>query len=144
MISFGFWMSNKNGLAVITAACAVILGTPFAIIILVPMAIDCLIRNGLIKVMFWGLVGLFISLVPSVLVDYHYYGKWLVSVFNIVFYNALSGDTSSVLYGVEPWTYYIKNLFLNFNIAIFLFFICLPVIFYFFIFYFYIVFFFSV
>ena len=130
MISFGFWFNGNSALAVISGACAVILGTPFAIVTLIPMGMDILMREGFLKTVFWGVVGSAVSLIPSIAVDHHYYGKFVVSVFNIIFYNALSGETSSVLYGVEPWSYYFVNLFLNFNIILPLFLICIPVSFF--------------
>jgi alpha-1,2-mannosyltransferase len=91
-------------------------------------------------------------------VDWYYYGKPVIAVWNILFYNVLnptSGlfdlvslclfvstllarstiihfDTTggSQLYGVEPWNYYFVNLFLNFNIIFFLALCSLPVSFY--------------
>jgi len=55
----------------------------------------------------------------SVLVDHKYYQTWVVAVWNIVKYNALGGGggNGSELYGVEPPTFYVKNLFLNFNVV---------------------------
>lgn len=53
----------------------------------------------------------------SMAVDYHHYRKLVVPVWNIVRYNALGGGggDGSNLYGTEPWSFYVKNLFLNFN-----------------------------
>lgn len=35
---------------------------------------------------------------------------------NIVLYNVLGGPGPD-LYGTEPWSFYVKNLLLNFNVA---------------------------
>jgi alpha-1,2-mannosyltransferase len=51
-----------------------------------------------------------------VAVDSYYYGKTVVAPLNLVFYNVLSSNTSSELYGTEPWSFYILNGALNFNI----------------------------
>lgn len=48
-------------------------------------------------------------------VDYHYYGRLVSPTWNIFVYNAQAGGDE--LYGVEPLSYYVKNLLLNFNFA---------------------------
>ena len=55
----------------------------------------------------------------SVAVDHHYYQMLVVPVWNIVKYNALGGGggAGADLYGVEPVSFYLKNLFLNFNVV---------------------------
>jgi len=50
----------------------------------------------------WGLVGVFWRVVC---------GVWSIR------YNVLSGETSSELYGTEPWTFYLANGILNFNVV---------------------------
>ena len=50
----------------------------------------------------WGLVGVFWHVVC---------GVWSIR------YNVLSGETSSELYGTEPWTFYLANGILNFNVV---------------------------
>lgn len=42
-----------------------------------------------------------------------------VSLFNFVQYNVIGGGQSA-LYGIESWTFYIKNGILNFNVALLL------------------------
>jgi len=48
-------------------------------------------------------------------IDYYFYGQILSPIWNIFVYNAQSGGDE--LYGVEPLSYYIKNLLLNFNLV---------------------------
>ena len=48
-----------------------------------------------------------------VAIDYHYYGRLVSPIFNIFAYNAQGGGDE--LYGVEPLSYYVKNIALNFN-----------------------------
>lgn len=50
----------------------------------------------------------------SLLVDYHYYGRWTSSVLNLLMYNVLGGGESH-LYGVEGPLFYLRNGFNNFN-----------------------------
>ena len=60
-------------------------------------------------------------------VDYYYYGTLVIAPVSIVLYNVLSGDgRGPSLYGVEPWTYYVKNGLLNLNIVLPLALVTLP------------------
>lgn len=59
-------------------------------------------------------------------IDYYFYGKLVSPIWNIFAYNAQSGGDE--LYGVEPLSYYVKNLLLNFNLAAILGIISLPMI----------------
>ena len=76
-------------------------------------------KQWLLPPLGWAVATAVALLGPSILVDHYYYRKWVVAVVNIALYN--SNPTSSDganLYGTEPWTFYLKNLFLNFNIAL--------------------------
>jgi alpha-1,2-mannosyltransferase len=46
-------------------------------------------------------------------IDRHYYGAWVSATYNIFRYNAQ--NSHDALYGVEPLSYYVKNLLLNLN-----------------------------
>lgn len=59
-------------------------------------------------------------------VDFYHYGQILSPIWNIFAYNAQSGGDE--LYGVEPLSYYVKNLALNFNLVAFLGVFALPLI----------------
>jgi alpha-1,2-mannosyltransferase len=49
-------------------------------------------------------------------VNTFFYRKWQVVSWNIVKYNVFSNSGGPNLYGTEPWTFYFKNLALNFNV----------------------------
>ena len=100
-------------LAVVATLC---LGWPFGVIVFVPMGIDFLRRDKAPIRLLCG-VALWTVLVQSVvmLLDYQQYGKWTFATLNIFRYNAQSGGDE--LYGVEPASFYFKNLSLNFNYA---------------------------
>lgn len=51
-----------------------------------------------------------------VAIDTSYYGSLVIAPWNIVKYNVLSGNGPD-LYGTEPFSFYIINGFLNFNIV---------------------------
>jgi len=55
----------------------------------------------------------FVVQAAVMLIDYRYYGIWTSPNLNIFRYNAQGGGDE--LYGVEPTSYYAKNLLLNFN-----------------------------
>lgn len=57
--------------------------------------------------------------VPVVFIDSRAYGKLSIVPWNIVKYNIFGEEgRGPELYGTEPWYFYIKNLFLNFNIIL--------------------------
>jgi len=60
------------------------------------------------------------------MIDYHYYGKIVSPIWNIFVYNATAGGDE--LYGVEPLSYYVKNLLLNFNFVGLLGILSLPIL----------------
>lgn len=59
-------------------------------------------------------------------VDYCYYGQIVSPIWNIFSYNARGGGDE--LYGIEPLSYYIKNVALNFNIGGLLGVVALPIL----------------
>ena len=60
------------------------------------------------------------------LIDYHSYGFWTFPTWNIFVYNSRGGGDE--LYGVEPFSYYVKNLALNFNVVSVLGVVALPLV----------------
>lgn len=48
-------------------------------------------------------------------IDYYFYGRIVSPIWNIFSYNARGGGDK--LYGIEPLSYYVKNIALNFNVA---------------------------
>lgn len=60
------------------------------------------------------------------LVNLFFYKKPTVVTWNIIKYNIFSTTGGPELYGTEPWTFYLKNLVLNFNIWFLLALLALP------------------
>ena len=50
-----------------------------------------------------------------IIIDSSYYGKTVIAPLNIVLYNVFS-NKGPTLYGTEPWTFYLLNGILNFNL----------------------------
>lgn len=58
--------------------------------------------------------------------DYIYYQKITLVPLNILMYNVFNSNGGPSLYGTEPWSFYFKNGFLNFNIGLVMAFASLP------------------
>ena len=89
-------------------------GWPFGVLVFVPMGLHILVSsdkkiNLLLATLLWTM---FVQACVMA-IDHYYYDEWLSPIANIVLYNAKEGGDE--LYGVEPASYYIKNLVLNFG-----------------------------
>lgn len=60
------------------------------------------------------------QVIDSVVNSYFYRRAGIIVSWNIVVYNIFSKSGGPDLYGTEPWTFYFKNLTLNFNLWFFL------------------------
>ncbi|CAD5212239.1 unnamed protein product [Bursaphelenchus okinawaensis] len=115
-------------IAIFFTAFSALCGWPFAVVLGLPIVLEMVvIRTRLLFLRFVGyaLLSGAIIFVPMYLVDSFYYGKPVIAPLNIVLYNVLSGHGPD-LYGVEPVSYYLKNLFLNWNVALLFALIALP------------------
>jgi alpha-1,2-mannosyltransferase len=101
----------------VTATLAV--GWPFGVVMFVPLGLRVLFREYYNPQS--SMVGLFfkIAVITSIIlgivmaIDYRHYGRLVSPVWNILIYNTQTGGDE--LYGVEPFSYYIKNILLNLN-----------------------------
>ncbi|KAF7281365.1 hypothetical protein GWI33_004848 [Rhynchophorus ferrugineus] len=112
----GAWWQQKYALAIFFTALGSILGWPFAALLGVPIVFDMLVQKKLYSdFILWSiLAGLSIGL-PMIFVDSLIYGKLVIAPLNIVKYNVFGG-AGPELYGTEPFSFYLINGFLNFNI----------------------------
>lgn len=103
---------------VVTWVCALLLctGWPFPVLVLAPLVLEILLRDGLLVCLRDALLYTAAVAGPVSLIDRVYYGFWTAPSVNTVVYNMVG--QSSVLYGVEPWTYYLFNAVLNLNVAV--------------------------
>ncbi|CAG7979491.1 unnamed protein product [Penicillium salamii] len=101
-----------------------IVGWPFAGALIVPLLAEEVILtfiSGSMVNLFWtiadGVVGCLGILAVEVAVDYAFFRKFALVPWNIVAYNILGGEGKGPgIFGTEPWTFYVRNLLLNFNI----------------------------
>eukprot|EP00741_Cyanophora_paradoxa_P018248 tig00021043_g17621.t1 len=115
--AWGAWMHRAYPLAVFCVAAGALVGWPFSALVGVPLALDVARRAGLVELANWSLFSGAMLVVPMALADRWAYGYWTMPTWNIVRYNVFGNTGGSELYGVEPWNFYIRNLFLNFNLA---------------------------
>ncbi|KAH7319887.1 Alg9-like mannosyltransferase family-domain-containing protein [Stachybotrys elegans] len=116
-------LKTSQGLA--WFALGAILGWPFAGALCAPFVfeevvfaffadktalIECFIRLGR------GFAAGVVIVALDFFVNLFFYKKMVVASWNIVMYNIFSSSGGPDLYGTEPWTFYFKNLALNFNI----------------------------
>ena len=100
LLSFAAWFYGHHGKSIFYAGLGVILSTwPYIAVIFLPLSFDALYCRGPLKITLWGLKLILYVLVPMVLIDSFFYGKWVFTIYNIVHYNVFRAN--SVLYGVE-------------------------------------------
>ncbi|KAH9309168.1 hypothetical protein KI387_037079, partial [Taxus chinensis] len=118
---------DRPAISVSVAAAGVLLGWPFSILTTVPLVIYALATGSFKRVFLAGAATSICVMVLSMLTDYYYYGRWTSSVLNLLVYNVVGGGESH-LYGVEGPLFYLRNGFNNFNVALLLALLFLPVI----------------
>jgi len=135
-------MNGYHTLAILWGLVAVLaVGWPFCAVLFISTGCWALWKAGLcdfIKERKWStLVPVIQVLVRTALhaiiiqvivmgIDYYYYNQLVSPIWNIFAYNAKSGGDE--LYGIEPLSYYIKNLLLNFNLVAMLGVLSLPLL----------------
>lgn len=107
----------RYGAVVWWCAVAAIVGCwPFVLIVVLPTALDVILAFGVWRTVYSALLSAASLLGLSVLVDRHFYGRTTLALLNLAVYNA-SSEHGPTLYGVEPLSFYIKNLALNWNLV---------------------------
>lgn len=110
------WWQQKYALAIFFTALGSLLGWPFACLLGVPIAYDMIVRRKLyLDFLIWSGLCAAVILIPMIIYDSILFGKWIVAPLNIVKYNVFGGAGPN-LYGTEPFSFYLYNGFVNFNI----------------------------
>ncbi|RYP62771.1 hypothetical protein DL769_007166 [Monosporascus sp. CRB-8-3] len=113
--SWGIWWFAVGG----------ILGWPFAAALCAPFMVEEGIfalmsdRNSLFESVLRivrGVLAAILLQVADTAVNTFFYKKLVTVPWNIVKYNIFSSTGGPDLYGTEPWTFYFRNLLINFNI----------------------------
>ncbi|KAL4970582.1 Alg9-like mannosyltransferase family-domain-containing protein [Aspergillus stella-maris] len=115
---------QKTAQGIIWFGLGAIVGWPFAGALLLPLLFEEIvigfIAGNMGKVFFDvlnGCLGCLAILAAEVAVDYTFLRKLTIVPWNIVAYNVFGGDgRGPEIFGTEPWTFYARNLILNFNV----------------------------
>lgn len=109
------WWHQKYKLAIFFTAISTFMGWPFAVLIGAPIAFDMIFRQKMIKTFaIWSGISLATILIPMIVIDSSYFGQFALAPLNIVLYNVFTSHGPN-LYGVESFSFYFINGFLNFN-----------------------------
>lgn len=115
------WLRNRPRAALLVGSFSVLVSWPFAALPYLPIGLEVLLDKeagvrAIAQIVALALV--LFALLPG-LVDSYFYGKPAFATLQMVLYNALGASGGGAhLYGVEPWTFYFKNLLLNFNLVL--------------------------
>ena len=118
------WLSERRAGAVFFGVAATLWpGWPFVAVLFVPLFLDVVAREvaargalgGALRAASYGLWSGVAIGAPVVLFDCAAYGRLVSPLVEVFRYNAAQGGDE--LYGVEPWTFYAKNLALNCGVA---------------------------
>ncbi|PWY94733.1 hypothetical protein BO94DRAFT_553616 [Aspergillus sclerotioniger CBS 115572] len=101
-----------------------IVGWPFAGALVIPLLLEEVLIGffssnvrGVFLGVLNGAIRCLVILAMEVAVDYAFLRRLVVVPWNIVAYNIFGGEgRGPEIFGTEPWTFYIRNLVLNFNI----------------------------
>ncbi|PGG97589.1 hypothetical protein AJ79_09152 [Helicocarpus griseus UAMH5409] len=114
----------KTGRGIMWFGIGAILGWPFAGALVLPFLLEEIavgyfakhLQGTLLRFIEGGIRCL-IVLAVEVATDSLYYRKLVVVPWNIVAYNVFGGSGKGPdIFGTEPWTFYFRNLLLNFNV----------------------------
>ncbi|XP_060516914.1 alpha-1,2-mannosyltransferase ALG9 [Cylas formicarius] len=110
------WWQQRYALAIFFVALGALLGWPFAAVLGVPIAFDMVVRRrAYFDFIIWSAVSAIAILGPMIVIDSVIYGKLVIAPLNIVQYNVFGGSGPE-LYGTEPFSFYLLNGLLNFNL----------------------------
>ena len=129
-----FVRGQPRGFVLYAVHASLVIGWPFGVLVLLPLGLYVLLvqtqpsaasdsvssftsghLQAIKRLLMFTLVVTTIAQDTVMVIDHYYYGIWTVPSFNIFRYNAQGGGDE--VYGIEPASYYIKNLLLNFNLV---------------------------
>lgn len=117
MAAMTAWWHQRYKLAILFVALSALLGWPFAALVGLPVAVDMLYKRRMFKTFaLWSGIALVTILIPMAVIDSSYFGKVVLAPLNLVLYNIFTSHGPNI-YGTEPFTFYLFNGFLNYNIV---------------------------
>uniref|UniRef100_A0A915KWU3 Mannosyltransferase n=1 Tax=Romanomermis culicivorax TaxID=13658 RepID=A0A915KWU3_ROMCU len=126
-LSYASFLKNRNVsfAAIFQIAFAALVCWPFTALLGLPLILDVFWQNWrqLRNFVFFSLCSGLVLCSALLSVDTYFYDQIALTPWNIVKYNVFGAQRGPDLYGTEPWTYYVKNLLINWNLAILLMFL---------------------
>ena len=130
MLAYGSFLRSNFKTSIFAIGLATLLGWPFVVILGIPIAIHIILFRqdekqnsipifyNLIFFIKWTLLFAVLISAPIIAVDSYLFGKFVFAPFNIVKYNVFPSNPNigPDIYGREPFSFYILNCLLNFNI----------------------------
>ncbi|KRX52756.1 Alpha-1,2-mannosyltransferase ALG9 [Trichinella sp. T9] len=114
--AYAAWLSDRNTVAVWSIAASALLCWPFAALLGLPIALHMMSCGQWRKLFIHTIAsGCFICafMIP---VDSYFFGRLVIAPLNIILYNVFGTDGPN-RYGTEPLSFYVKNLWLNWNVV---------------------------
>ncbi|CAI7679001.1 unnamed protein product [Penicillium pancosmium] len=128
MLGLAAFLDYKNGpktaQGIMWFGLGAVVGWPFAGALILPMILEEIVicffagaLGSLFYMIFDGALRCLAIVGLEMAVDYAFFRKIALVPWNIVAYNVFGGQGKGPeIFGTEPWTFYIRNLLLNFNI----------------------------
>uniref|UniRef100_A0A183BUS5 Mannosyltransferase n=1 Tax=Globodera pallida TaxID=36090 RepID=A0A183BUS5_GLOPA len=118
-LAMALWLREQWFLSIFLTASSALVGWPFAALLGLPIVLQMLLfRSQLaLKFVLYSFISGSVLLASLCAVDSHLFGKIVIAPLNIVLYNIFSAH-GPTLYGVEPASFYVRNLLLNFNVVV--------------------------
>ncbi|EAS32357.1 alpha-1,2-mannosyltransferase [Coccidioides immitis RS] len=128
MLGLSAFLDSRRGLqtarGIMWFGIGALVGWPFAGALVIPFVLEELVLGIIFQEaqpvfsrIFSGIARCLGVLLLEVAVDSFFYRKLVVVPWNIVAYNVFGGAGKGPdIFGTEPWTFYARNLLLNFNI----------------------------
>ncbi|KAH8426317.1 dolichyl-P-Man:Man(6)GlcNAc(2)-PP-dolichol alpha-1,2-mannosyltransferase [Aspergillus melleus] len=125
LTAFLDWRSGqKTAQGIMWFGLGAIVGWPFAGALIVPLLLEEVVIgfiSGSLRTVFAnilnGALRCLAILAVEIGVDFAFLRKFAIVPWNIVAYNVFGGEgRGPEIFGTEPWTFYFRNLLLNFNI----------------------------
>ncbi|ORY83736.1 GPI mannosyltransferase, partial [Protomyces lactucae-debilis] len=110
-LGLDLFLRQHHTLSTAAFAIGVIIGWPFSILLFIPLVLINFMKP-LYSYVRGTIIALQVLLIATV-IDYFFYRRWAIVPLNIILYNVFQQGPE--LFGVEAWSYYFKNLLLNFN-----------------------------
>ncbi|KAE8153902.1 Alg9-like mannosyltransferase family-domain-containing protein [Aspergillus avenaceus] len=124
LTAFLDWRGQKMAQGIMWFGLGAIVGWPFAGALVVPLVLEEVVMGviagslgSVFSSILNGALRCLAILATEVAVDYAFLRKVVLVPWNIVAYNVFGGEGKGPdIFGTEPWTFYVRNLLLNFNI----------------------------